>query len=62
MSDSSLKKSINNKTKILRNMKIEYLVPEMEVLEIKYWKILCASDADEPGYGGEGDPEDNEPD
>jgi hypothetical protein len=43
-------------------MKIEYLVPEMEVLEIKYWKILCASDADEPGYGGEGDPETDLPD
>ena len=34
----------------------------MEVLEIKYWKILCASDADEPGYGGEGDPETDLPD
>ena len=24
--------------------KIEYIVPEMEVLELKYCKMLCASD------------------
>ncbi len=33
--------------------KIEYIVPEMEVLELKYSHILCAS-GDEPPYGGEG--------
>jgi len=42
--------------------KMEYLVPEMEILELKYSKMLCASDADEPGYSGEGDPEENAPD
>jgi len=41
--------------------KIEYLSPEMETIELKYLKMLCASE-DEPGYGGEGDPEHNLPD
>ena len=40
--------------------KIEYIVPEMEVLELKYSPILCAS-GDEPPYGGGGSDED-EPD
>jgi hypothetical protein len=49
-------------TKIfIRYMKIEYLVPEMEVLEIKYSKMLCASGDDEPVWGGDGDPDDNPP-
>jgi len=42
--------------------KMEYLAPEIDVLEIKYSKMLCASDSDEPGYGGEGDPETQQPD
>jgi len=33
--------------------KIEYIVPEMEVLEMKYCKILCGS-GDEPPYDGPG--------
>ena len=37
-------------------MKKEYLVPEMEILELKYCKMLCAS-GDEPPYGGAGDDE-----
>jgi len=41
--------------------KIEYLSPEMETIELKYLKMLCASE-DEPGYAGPGDPEENEPD
>ena len=41
-------------------MKKEYLVPEMEILELKYCKMLCAS-GDEPPYGGPGDDE-KEPD
>lgn len=36
--------------------KIEYIVPEIEVLELKYSPILCAS-GDEPPYGGPGDDE-----
>jgi len=38
-------------------MKKEYFVPEMEILELKYCKMLCAS-GDEPPYdgpGGDGD-------
>lgn len=42
-------------------MKIEYLVPEMEVLEIKYCKMLCVSGDDEPGWAGDGDPDVNPP-
>ena len=43
--------------------KMEYLVPEMEILELKYSKMLCASgDEDEPGYEGEGVPGVNDPD
>ena len=42
--------------------KMEYLVPEMEILELKYSKMLCASDADEPGYNGEGEPGVDDPD
>ena len=37
-------------------MKKEYLVPEMEILELKYCKMLCAS-GDEPKYDGSGDPD-----
>ena len=39
-------------------MKKEYFVPEMEILELKYCKMLCASD-DEPPYNGHGDPDDD---
>ena len=42
--------------------KIEYIVPEIEVLELRYSPILCASGDDEPGNGGDGDPDLNEPD
>jgi len=42
--------------------KIEYLSPEMETIELKYLKMLCASDEDEPGYNGEGEPGENDPD
>ena len=37
-------------------MKKEYLVPEMEILELKYCKMLCAS-GDEPPDGGAGEDE-----
>ena len=39
--------------------KMEYLAPEMEVLEIKYTKMLCAS-GDEPIHDGSGDPDNPE--
>jgi hypothetical protein len=42
--------------------KIEYIVPEMEELELRYSKMLCASGDDEPGDGGDGDPDVNIPD
>jgi len=42
--------------------KMEYLAPEIDVLEIKYSKMLCASGEDEPGYGEEGVPGVNDPD
>lgn len=43
--------------------KIEYMAPEMEVVEIKMESaLLTISDGSEPGYGGEGDPEENAPD
>ena len=43
--------------------KIEYKAPEMEILEIKMdSSLLVVSDGTEPGYGGEGDPEENAPD
>jgi len=41
--------------------KNEYIVPEMEVLEMKYCKILCGS-GDEPPYNGDGDPDSDIPD
>ncbi len=38
-----------------------YFTPEMEEIKIGYNKMLCGSET-EPGYGGEGDPEENIPD
>ena len=43
-------------------MKKTYFTPEMEVVKIALSTILCASDGTQPGFGGEGDPEENTPD
>ncbi len=41
--------------------KMEYLNPEMTIVEVQYNQIICASYGDEPGYGG-GGTEENIPD
>jgi hypothetical protein len=51
----------NKKRESKKMKKIEYLSPEMETIELKYLKMLCASE-DEPGWGGPGDPDEHEPD
>lgn len=39
--------------------KNEYIVPEMEVLELKYNVSLLSGSGDEPVYDGPGGPEDD---
>ena len=39
-----------------------YDAPELEVVALELNKIICASDGTQPGYGGDGDPDTNEPD
>jgi hypothetical protein len=41
----------------------KYITPEMTEYELLLKQaILAGSGEDEPGYGGEGDPDENEPD
>jgi signal recognition particle GTPase len=51
----------NKKRESKKMKKIEYLSPEMETIELKYLKMLCASD-EEPIHDGSGDPEIDIPD
>lgn len=43
-------------------MKKTYFAPEMEIVKVALSTLICTSYGTQPGFGGEGDPEENAPD